>query len=203
MSIPNLQHIVAKAAADHPTEWKNAHTGNAHTEDFIRLCAPLLALEDARFGLNGKRGNPHDISDDAVNVKGEGPGTDSTTGQPCTVIDIIGGAGGPNPQPQWGVMTDPVASSGAWVASGTAPPQPQPPPAQNFPYPDENTVGKAFQMRVKDAYDDAHRPFPDPNDQDAFRHFMRYGYSCHEMPEPAAANKHIAELRAQLGVPPE
>ena len=92
--------------------------------------------------------------------------------------------------------------------SGVEEPEPEPPHVcppcppvpPTFPYPDENTHGKSFQQRVKQAYTDAHRPFPDPNDQDAFRHFMRYGYSCHEMPEPDAANKHIAELRAQLGV---
>ena len=43
--------------------------------------------------------------------------------------------------------------------------------------------------------------FPDPADEDAFRHFMRYGYSCRYMPEPEAADKHIAELRADLGLP--
>jgi hypothetical protein len=69
-----------------------------------------------------------------------------------------------------------------------------------FPYPDENTAGKAFQARVRQAYAEAGRPFPDPNDMDAFRHFQRYGYSARSMPEPDAANKHIAELRAQLGL---
>jgi hypothetical protein len=73
-------------------------------------------------------------------------------------------------------------------------------PPLAYPYPDENTAGKAFQERVRKAYSDAGRAFPDPNDPEAFRHFMRYGYSCHEMPEPEAADKHIAELRAQLGV---
>jgi hypothetical protein len=69
-----------------------------------------------------------------------------------------------------------------------------------YGYPDENGAGKQFQARVKQAFTDAGRPFPDPNDQDAFRHFMRYGYSCRSMPEPEAADKHIAELRAQLGL---
>ena len=82
------------------------------------------------------------------------------------------------------------------------PPIPPVPPVcpPTFDYPDENTVGKAFQVRVKQAYTDAGRPFPDPTDQDAFRHFMRFGYSCRSMPATEAADKHLAELRAQLGV---
>lgn len=67
-----------------------------------------------------------------------------------------------------------------------------------YPYPDENTAVKAFQERVRAEYEAAGRRFPDPGDPDAFRHFSRYGYSCHEMPEPQAADKHIAELHAEL-----
>ena len=71
----------------------------------------------------------------------------------------------------------------------------------SYPYPDENTAGKAYQDRIAATYKEAGRKFPDPKDPEAFRHFMRYGYSSHEMPEPEAADKHIAELRALLGLP--
>jgi hypothetical protein len=74
------------------------------------------------------------------------------------------------------------------------------PPAPSFPYPDEGTQVLAFQNDVKQAYKDAGRQFPDPNDSDAYRHFCRYGYSCSKMPEAEAHTKHIKELRAQLGV---
>ena len=115
-------------------------------------------------------------------------------------VDFIGGANGPNPQPTWQVGSHPYTHADAHDPTDHGITESATPPTPQFPYPDENTTGKAFQARVKQAYVDANRPFPDPNDQDAFRHFMRYGYSCHEMPEPDAANKHIAELRAQLGV---
>lgn len=121
-------------------------------------------------------------------------------------VDFVGGAGGPNPQPAWQVDA-PRYSVSDWLDPTMHEPNecaPVPPPAAGvFPYPDEHTQGKAYQSRIKRAYSDAHRAFPDPNDQDAFRHFMRYGYSAHEMAEAEAADKHIAELRAQLGVPPE
>lgn len=130
--IPNLTYIVQKARDENPQAWRDAHTGNEHTEDFIRIVAPMMYAVNKGFGLNGKRGNPRDISDDAINFIGEGPGT-TPGGQPCTVIDIIGGAGGPNPQPQWGVMTDPVAASGAWVNPNSAPGFPHQPPSPPKP----------------------------------------------------------------------
>lgn len=67
-----------------------------------------------------------------------------------------------------------------------------------FPYPDEPTKVKAYEERVKAEYNAVNRPFPDPNDPDAFRHFARYGYSSHEMPEDQASNKHIQELHNEL-----
>lgn len=118
--IPDLTYIVEQARISYPQAWKDAHTGNERTEDFIRIVAKLMHAVNPGFGLNGKRGNPQDISDDAVNFIGEGPGT-TPGGRPCTVIDIIGAAGSPQARPQWGVQTDPIASSGAWVNPNSAP----------------------------------------------------------------------------------
>jgi hypothetical protein len=120
MSIPNCLHVVADLAAKFPDEWWNAHRpsgGGPKTEAFIRRLAWVLhSTVDPRFGLNGKRGNPADISDDVVcfdgvSVLGD---YDPTRGNaPVTVLDVIGSAGGPNPTPQWGpVGPSPLA---AWV----------------------------------------------------------------------------------------
>lgn len=120
--------------------------------------------------------------------------------------DFVMGAGAPGAKVGWGPDREPFYThADGWDAHADwtdEPPPPRPqPPAPSFPYPDENTTVKAFQARVKQAYTDAGRAFPDPNDQDAFRHFTRYGFSCHEMAEPVAADKHIAELRRDLGLP--
>lgn len=133
MSVPNCQHVVADLAAKFPDEWRKAHNpsgGGPETEAFIRRLAWVLhSTVDARFGLNGKRGNPNDLSDDALNFKGEGPGHDPTDGdRPVTVIDCIGGAGGPNPTPVWQVF-DTLPGPGAWVkpepvGDAVAPPPP-------------------------------------------------------------------------------
>ena len=119
MACPNYEVEVQLLADAHPDAWKNAHTGNAHTEDFIRLVAAELHVDDARVGLNGKRGNPDDLSDDALNIldPDDGPGT-TPDGQRCWVVDIIAGAGGPTPSVTWNAFSDPESSTGAWVNPG-------------------------------------------------------------------------------------
>jgi len=84
------------------------------------------------------------------------------------------------------------------AGSGTTPPPVIPPPAQEFPYPDENTYGAEYERRVGETYRKHGRTFPDPNDPSAYRHFSRYGYSSHEMPAQAAIEKHIKELDEEL-----
>jgi len=194
---PNYVADVQRIANENPEAFQNCHTGNAHTEDFIRIVAAELNAKDPNVGLNGKRGNPNDISDDAINIMDEeGPGT-TPDGESCWVVDIVASAGAPNASVTWNPLPDAEGSSGAWV-------QPGPPPVDAdkvYPYPDEPTTGKAYQSRVKATYTEAKRAFPDPADPDAFRHFMRYGYSTRYMPEPEASDKHIAELRADLGLP--
>ena len=201
MACPNYEVEVQMLADANPEAWRNCHTGNAHTEDFIRIVAAELHQDDARVGLNGKRGNPDDISDDALNVldPDDGPGT-TPDGQRCWVVDIVEAAGGPNPKVQWNAYEDAESSTGAWVAPGPPPDAGDTDKEMPYPYPDEPTTGKAYQDRVAAAYEEAGRAFPDPEDEDAFRHFMRYGYSCRYMPEPEAADKHIGELRTELGL---
>ena len=197
MACPNYESECQQLAAKFPEAFKNAHTGNEHTEDFVRIVTSALHLKDDNVGLNGKRGNPADLSDDALNILDpDGPGT-TPDGDHCWVVDFIASAGAPNASITWNPIPDAEGSTGAWVQPGL----PSLPADVTYPYPDEPTTGKAYQARVKECYTEAGRAFPDPADQDAFRHFMRYGYSCRYMPEPKAANKHIAELRADLGLP--
>lgn len=117
MAIPNCEQIIRDLAAQYPDEWRKAHNpsgGGPETEAFIRRVAWVLySTVSPRFGLNGKRGNYNDISDDVVNWLGEGPGTDPATGQPVTVIDVIAGAGGPDPKVYWGLIDAP--GPGGWV----------------------------------------------------------------------------------------
>lgn len=203
--IPNYKHDVEAAAVKYADAWKHAHVeGDPRRLEFIKLLARDLHVKDPKVNCNGKRGNPNDLSADALNIlchKDDSAGR-TPDGRPCVVVDVIGGAGGSNPQPAWIVYNTLVEGSGAAVDPNKIP-APAPAPAATFPYPDEGTAVLDFEQRVEKAYKAAKRKFPDEHDADAFRHFTRYGYSCHEMPEPEAANKHIKELREELGAPPE
>ena len=134
---------------------------------------------------------------------GRPPSTDCICTQaPFTGYDVIISQGAPNqtlahnPEPinLTGQVYIPVEAADHLTASA---------PAQAYPYPDEPTTGKAYQDRVKATYAEKGLKHPAENDPDAFRHYMRYGYSCRYMPEPEAADKHIAELRVDLGLKPK
>ena len=141
MAIPNLLHEVEAARQKYPLAWADAHTGNARTEDFIRLLARDVRLKHGpRWGLNGKRGNPQDISDDVLAYQGEGSAVDVTNGNSAMeIIDVIGGAGGPNPQPVWNVGPGGPGDRGAFVGTFTVPGAsdgtPPPPPVKPCPDP--------------------------------------------------------------------
>lgn len=133
--IPNYLEHVKAARTRYPEAWRHAHVdGDPLKREWIKLLAADLHAIDARVGLNGKRGNANDLSMDALNIldPDDGPGR-TPDGRRCWVVDVIGGAGGPDPYPIWQQFTDPVASTGAWVKPGPAitlmPPTPPPPPA--------------------------------------------------------------------------
>ena len=211
MPLPNYFKEVEAAIEKYPDAFAHAHVqGDPRATEFIKLLAKDLHAIDPHVGCNGKRGDPDVISMDAVNILCTAAESDGRTpdNRPCVVVDVIAHAGAkppytasnPAPKAAWNVYKTKVEGSGANVNPNGAPP---PPPVLRFPYPNEPTTVRRFQDRVKVAYRAVGRPFPDPLDEDAFRHFCRYGYSCHEMPEPMAAAKHIRELREELGAPQE
>lgn len=128
--IPNYQADVEAAKNKYPDAWAHAHTGDARTEEWIRLFATDLHAKDPNCCLNGKRGNPNDISDDAINILCDAADSEGRTpdGKPCVVVDVIGGAGGPNPVPLWGVYNTKTEGSGASVKPGPVTPVPPQPP---------------------------------------------------------------------------
>lgn len=192
--IPNMLAEVEACKRDLPQAWQDAHTGNAHTEDFIRLLAGRLYAIDENFGLNGKRGNPDDLSDDAINYKGEGPGHDPTHGNmPVTVFDVIRGAGGTDPQPSWDKIDQ--AGPGAWVKPANGFPEPPQPPSLP-PYPGDEVFDQIGVVLFAD-YAQAGQP-PNPG---MGRWFGRtvYDYLA-GMSMAASIAKHRAEWLAVLGL---
>src|SRR5688572_29004532 len=145
MACPNYEAEIRRLTPLHPEAWRNAHTGNAHTEDFVRIVAGYLHAIDPRVGLNGKRGDPRNMSDDALNVldPDDGPGR-TPDGRRCWVVDFIVGAGGPNPSVSWNAFDDPVASTGANVTPHAAVPAvPPAPPPQTHLHPGREEMIRA------------------------------------------------------------
>ena len=210
MAVPNMLAEVERLKTKFPQAWKDAHTGNANSEGFIKLLAAHLHDLNPAFGLNGKRGNPHDLSDDAICFKGEGADFDPTDGHaPRTVIDVIVGAGGPNPQPQWAIVTKADAPVGAaWVQPGPPPPPPTVTPTPTVPvkpkyppYPADESVFDAVGTAMFADFAEAHQA---PNPQ-MIRWAFRVAYSWLTT-EPtdlkAALAKTRKEWRGLLGLPP-
>lgn len=145
MAIPDCRHIVEQLADQFPEEFRNAHSGNAHTHDFIKRVAWVLhSTVNPAFGLLGQRGNANDLAEDAILFVGDdqGKGGRTTDGRPQSGFDVIGGAGGPNPQPAWQdisgpgvvVWVQPQPVDGASpVPTPTPTPTPQPPPVNTQP----------------------------------------------------------------------
>jgi hypothetical protein len=196
--IPNMLSEVEKCKKKFPQAWADAHTGNAHTEDFIRILASDLHLIDPKFGLNGKRGDPNDISDDAINYIGEGPGHDPTHGNaPVTVIDVISAAGSPSAAPAWQVIDQP--GPGAWVKPKpvVAPPTPQPPQPTLPPYPGDEVFDQIGVALFADYARAGQAPNPGMG-----RWFGRTTYDyLAGMPMDQSIAKHRAEWCAVLGIP--
>lgn len=131
---PNRIDVVQRVAAADAARFDCAHTDRGCAYDYIEALVCELQKADPRFGMNGRRGDPGRPSWDAVNWCGGGPATDPTGG--CrgrlTIIDVIAGAGGPNPQPAW-IVFDSDPTAGAWIqpdcgAVPTPPPTPTPTP---------------------------------------------------------------------------
>lgn len=200
--IPNLFSEVEACKREHPEAWQHAHTGSARTEEFIRLLAARCHAISPRFGLNGKRGNPDDVSDDALCFKGEGP-DHLVDGTPATVIDVIGAAGTPGAVAQWVVVSKSEAPiQTAWIQPGAVPPAPPvPPPAPPVPaYPGDAVFDQVGALLFAD-YAQAGR-VPDPP---VGRWFGRVTYDWlagNEKTLDASIVKHRAEWRALLGLPP-
>lgn len=193
MSVPNYANVPTMLYA---TGFYNLKTHEGHAAFVDAVVATLNGL-DSNFRHLKKKPGQTDL---------HGHGEDSFVyllpENKAQAGDFVQGAGGPDPKPRWGIDPEPYythkdAHDPDDHGIGEAPP---PPPAPQFPYPDEVIHVLSFQTRVKSAYQEAGRIFPDPNDSDAYRHFVRYGYSCGRMDAQQAEEKHIVELRKALGL---
>lgn len=124
---PNRRDVVEQVSAADPARFACAHVESRSCKsDWIKAVAAALHAIDPKWGLNGKRGNPDDISMDVVTYR-LGP-----TDRHVEAFDICGACGGPSPQVVWSNITNyqTIGQPGTavWVRPSTSVVEPPPPP---------------------------------------------------------------------------
>lgn len=201
--VPYRIAVVQSVADADPVRFRCAHTPAACGHDFIKALACELHKTDARFGLNGKRGSKTDISYDAINFKGEGADTDpdnpdNPSGR-ATVIDVIGGAGGPSPVVAWFAVTDPKSPTKArWIQPCGTTPTPVPPATKPYPG-DAFFIEKLGQVLEWD-YAEAGQRLNAGSSVWFSRTIWRHVHEGMSMDQSVAQSR--KEWRAALGLPP-
>lgn len=113
---PNAQAAVEQCRVDYPAAWAAAHKGGPDSDDFAILCARDLKTKvDDRFGLNGKRGNPADISDDIIAYRGVGTAFDVLRNEPMEIIDFCISCGAANANVGWNPGPGGPGDKGVWI----------------------------------------------------------------------------------------
>lgn len=123
---PNMFHVVQAVHLEQPGLIHRPH-------GFTREVARRLHAIDARWGDNGKRGNPQDLSEDCVAFKAPG----SPAGG-VEIYDVIARANTVDAAPAWIDQTWATVANGTigvWVQPQAAAPGPVPPPVVTPPPP--------------------------------------------------------------------
>ena len=68
---------------------------------------------DNRFGLNWKRGNYGDMSQDILTYNGSDQSDEGARSPAIYIVDVIGGHCGPSPGPNWEDVTQLTAERGS------------------------------------------------------------------------------------------
>lgn len=98
---PNRSDVVRAVSDADPARFACAHVESRSCKsDWIKAVAAALHATDGRWGLNGKRGNPNDISMDVVTWR-VGP-----TDRHVQAFDICGACGGGSPSVVWNDITN-------------------------------------------------------------------------------------------------
>jgi hypothetical protein len=111
--------VVNAYAAERPDLLAASCVETGGNNDFLFEVVRRLRARDPRFGLNWKRGNIGDMSQDVVDYHfGAGEPEGSTD---VYIIDVIGGHCGPTPGPAWIDVTEATREGGTigrWTLAG-------------------------------------------------------------------------------------
>jgi hypothetical protein len=113
LPLPNRFNVVNAVAARFPNEFRHScpteHRGD--TNRFLFELVRELRREDNRWGLNWKRGNRGDMSQDIITYN-YGSESDEDTTQ-VYIVDTMFGHCGPSPSPGWIDQTAATRNAGA------------------------------------------------------------------------------------------
>lgn len=133
--VPNYRADVETCVTKYAAAWACLNEERACKLDFIILCARDITRKDPRVGLNGKRGDPGNLSADVLDFRGVGGTTDSRTGQPLAIVDVAYASDSPQRRPDWnqhdvgpGTWVDPFSVQPSQGGGEPPPPPPPPPP---------------------------------------------------------------------------
>ena len=99
LPLPNRSAVVAEIARLYPNELRNSCREHGGNNTWLYRLVERLRREDTRWGLNWKRANVGDMSQDVVTYN-FGAQSDEGTLQ-VHVVDVIGGHCGGNPSGAW------------------------------------------------------------------------------------------------------
>lgn len=104
LPLPNRSGVASSLANAYGGELRNSCREHGGNNAWLFRLVQRLRQEDSRWGLNWKRGNRGDMSQDIVTYHfGAGPDEDSTQ---VYILDVISGHCGPNPGPNWADVTE-------------------------------------------------------------------------------------------------
>ncbi|MGD9903854.1 MAG: hypothetical protein AB7U83_10315 [Vicinamibacterales bacterium] len=111
--LPNRASVVNAIAAQYPNDLRNSCVEHGGNNRFLFRVVQELRKEDKRWGLNWKRNNVGDMSQDVINYN-YGSDPDEGTRQ-VHVVDIIGGHCGNNPSANWQDQTVLFSTGATWT----------------------------------------------------------------------------------------
>jgi hypothetical protein len=104
--------VVNQLAAERPDLLRNSCVEHGGNNRFMFEAVRRLRAQDNRFGLNWKRGNVGDLSQDIVTYNASSESDEGTRSPNIYIIDMIGGHCGSNPSPNWADQTAATRNAG-------------------------------------------------------------------------------------------
>jgi hypothetical protein len=110
LPLPNMSSVVTAVANAYPNELRNSCRDTGGNNAWLFRVVSELRRHDTRWGLNWKRGNVGDMSQDIVDYNFGSDADEGTTN--VYIIDIIGGHCGSNPSASWIDVTEATRQGG-------------------------------------------------------------------------------------------